>query len=113
MRLRGSRGLALRDRRGERPLVDFGRGEELVHGSRERERGAGHVDNRALGRFGPAQFPAREAHAAFPVAQQGSVALAGLEHGAGAVEEPVVAGQAARIGVGGCDVRGQSDASGA
>jgi hypothetical protein len=53
------------------------------------------VDDGALGRFGPAQFPACEAHAAFPFAQRRRIVFTALEHGTGAVEEPVVAGQAA------------------
>ena len=53
-----------------------------------------------LGRRGPAMLLAREAHAPFPVAKHARIALVRLEHGAGAVEEPVVTGQAARIGEG-------------
>ena len=71
------------------------------------------MDDGALGRFAPAQFAARETHEAFPFAERRRVAFAGLEHGAGAVEEPVVAGQAARVGEGRCIRLTQSDASGA
>ena len=109
-----ARGLALGDRGRERPFVDLGRGEELVHRRRERERGAGRVGDGAVGRRGPAQFAARErATRRSQAASTPRSRIAGLEHGAGAVEEPVVAGQAARIVAGRCVSRTQSDASGA
>ena len=103
---RGNRGA-------ERPFVDFGRRKKLVRRRGKRERGARLVDDGALGRFGPAQFPASAAHEAFPIAERRRVAFAGLEHGAWAVEEPVVAGQATRVGERRCIRLTQSDASGA
>ena len=109
----GTRGLALGDRGGQRPLVDHGGGEQLVHGRRQRERGAARVGERRERRVGPAQLPAREVHALRPAGERRGVPHAGFEHGAGAVEEPVVAGQAARLIPRRCGIAGQSEASGA
>jgi len=64
-------------------------------------------------RIRPAQFLPRESHALRPAGECVRIGHAGFEHGAGAVEEPVVAGQAARFVPGRCVIPGQSDASGA
>jgi hypothetical protein len=106
-------GFALGDRGRERPLVDFGGGEELVGRCRERERGAGLVRHRVGGGCGPAQLRAGAQDALAPGNQHCRVVHPGLEHGTAAVEEPVVSGQAARFVPGRCTGVTQSDASGA
>jgi hypothetical protein len=58
------------------------------------------MGNRACGRGGPAKFLAGAGDAPFPVAEHAGIALLRFEHGAGAVEKPVVTGQSARIGEG-------------
>ena len=110
---RHARGFALGDRGRERPLVDFGGGEELVGRRRKRERGARLVRHGAGGGRGPAQLRAGAQDALAPGNQHRRVVHPGLEHGTAAVKEPVVAGQAARFVPGRCAGATQSDASGA
>ncbi len=115
--------IALEHRRAERPLVEFGRGEELVDGRLQRERHARRVPARDDGggerraRRGPvpAQVPTRTFDPRAPAGQQRIVDFDAdrFQHRAGAGEEQVPAHQTTRV-VEGQGVFGvQSSVSGA
>ncbi len=99
--------IAFDEARAERPLVDLGRGEQLVERRREGERRAARVaaghdlarDRDRERRRMPAEMTARAFDALAPAGQQAVVELDAdhLEHRARAGEEQVAAGETTRV----------------